>query len=160
MLISKELASAINDEIGRELFASHQYISIACYLDDHALKIVAKLFLKQAEEERAHAMKFVDYLTDVDAKVLIPAIDAPRAEFNSVEEAFQLALDWELKVTGYINDLMRLAIDMNDYMAQDFLRWFVTEQREEVHTMDNLLKVCQQAGERNIIMVEAYLAHQ
>jgi bacterioferritin B len=71
----------------------------------------------------------------------------------------QLALDWELKITGHINDLFSLAVVQKDYIAQDFLRWFVSEQLEEVSSMDTLLKVVRQSGERNLIMIEAYLSH-
>ena len=64
-----------------------------------------------------------------------------------------------MEVTRRINDLMTLAISQKDYLGQDFLRWFVTEQLEEVTTMENMLKIVQQAGERNLIMLEAYLIH-
>ena len=117
------------------------------------------MFYKQAEEERAHAMRFIEYVVDAGGKVEIPAVAAPQSTFKSVEEAIKLSLDWELEVTRRINDLMSMAIDQKDYMAQDMLRWFVTEQLEEVSTMDNLLKVAKLAGEKNIIMLEAYLSH-
>jgi len=160
MLISPELNAAINEEIGREFFASNQYVAIASYFDDRALRLLSKMYLKQADEERMHALKFVTYLNDVGGKVEIPAIDAPKATFGTAEEALQLALDWELKVTQFINDLMTLAISQKDYAAMDFLKWFVTEQVEEVHSAEDILKIAQAATERNIIMVEAYLVHQ
>lgn len=37
MLVSKELEQAINDEIGREFYASLQYINIATYFDEDNL---------------------------------------------------------------------------------------------------------------------------
>ncbi len=83
-----------------------------------------------------------------------------QATFNSVEQAVKLSLDWEIEVTDRCNALMAIAVEQKDYIGQDFLRWFVTEQREEVSTMENLLKVVRQAGERNIIMLEAYLSHE
>jgi ferritin len=159
MLISENLNRRINEEIGRELFASNQYLSQAAYFDNLALKLLAKRFREQAAEEHEHAMKFVDYLMLAGGAVEIPAIDAPRATFSSVEDAVQLALNWEIDITRYINDLMATAIGEKDYAAQDFLRWFVTEQVEEVSTMQDLLKIVQQVGERQIIMVEAYLVH-
>jgi ferritin len=76
-----------------------------------------------------------------------------------VEEAVALALHWELEVTARVNAMMTLAVDQKDYAAQDFLRWFVTEQVEEVSTMENLLKVVRISGERSLLMVEAYLVH-
>jgi ferritin len=42
---------------------------------------------------------------------------------------------------------------------RQFLAWFVTEQLEEVSSMDNLLGVVKNAGEKNLMMVEAYLSH-
>jgi bacterioferritin B len=159
MLISKELNAAINEEIGLEFFASHQYLNMASFFEALALKKLAAMFRKQGDEEREHAVKFIHYLDATAGSVQIPAIDAPRATFASVEEAIKVSLDWELEVTRRINALMALAIEQKDYAAQDFLRWFVTEQVEEVATMDNLLKVVRAAGERSLIVVEAYLVH-
>ncbi|HEX7568859.1 MAG TPA: ferritin [Anaerolineaceae bacterium] len=160
MLISKELNDAINEQLGHELHASHQYVNIAAYFDGIPLKKLGGMFYKQAEEERSHAMKFIKYVVDAGGNIKIPAIKAPVAAFKNVEEAVQLSLDWELEVTRRINALMELAVSQKDYMAQDMLRWFVTEQLEEVSTMDNLLKVVRITGERNLIMIEAYLSHK
>ena len=160
MHISKELNAAFNDEIGLELFASNQYLNMSAFLDGMPLKKLAGMFHKQADEERGHALKFVKYLCDVGGTVEIPTIKAPQATFKSVEEIIQSSLDWEVEVTNRINAMMTMAVEQKDYAAQDFLRWFVTEQIEEMATMDNLLKVVKAAGERSLIMVEAYLVHQ
>jgi ferritin len=160
MLISKALNTAINEEIGRELYASHQYLAIAAYFESQALRKMAALFYKQADEERQHALKFAHYVSEAGGTLAIPAVDAPQAQFGSVEEAVKLSLAWELEVTKHCNALMTMAVGEQDYIAQDFLRWFVTEQLEEVGSMENLLKVVRHAGERNIIMLEAYLSHE
>ncbi len=62
-----------------------------------------------------------------------------------------------MEVTRQINGLMSLAIEQKDYIAQDFLRWFVTEQLEEVSTMETLLRVVNRAGD-NLLWVEDFLA--
>jgi ferritin len=160
MLISKELNAAFNEEIGLELFASNQYLNMAAYLEELPLKKLGAMFAKQADEERGHALKFVKYLTDVGGTVVIPAIAAPTPTFKSVEDVIQKSLDWEIVVTNRVNAMMTMAVEQKDYAAQDCLRWFVTEQVEEVATMENLLKVVKAAGERSLIMVEAYLVHQ
>jgi ferritin len=123
------------------------------------LQLLAKIFFEQSEEEREHAMKFVRYILDTQGTLRIPAIPAAKYEFNSAEEAVAAALSWEKEVTGQINDLMKIAYEENDYLAQSFLQWYVDEQLEEITKMDQLLSVVQRAGERNLIMVEAYLAH-
>ena len=157
MLISKELEQAINDQIGREFGASLQYVSIASYFDADSLPELAAFFYRQADEEKMHAMKFVDYIVDAGGQVRIPAIDASRYDFSEARDAVQAALDWEMEVTKQINGLMDLAIKQNDHIAQDFLRWFVTEQLEEVSTMETLLKVVERAG-ANVLWVEDFLA--
>jgi len=160
MLISKELNAAMNEEIGLELFASHQYLNIAAYFERLALKKLAKMFFKQADEEREHAMKFIHYVVETGGTVEVPQVAAPKPGFASVEEAIKYSLDWEIEVTNRCNAIMTIAVDQKDYAAQDFMRWFVTEQVEEVSTMQTLLQVVQSAGERNLFMLEAYLSHE
>ncbi len=159
MLISRELAKAFNEQVGHEFGASMQYVSIAAHFQQRQLKLLAKLFFEQAEEERQHAMKFVQYLLDTKADLQIPAIPPPTPTFASAEAAVQAALTWEQEVTRQITNLMDLAVKQNDYLAQSFLQWFIDEQLEEVVKMDRLLGVIQQSGERNLLMVEAYLVH-
>jgi ferritin len=159
VLISTELAKAFNQQIGHEFGASMQYVSIAAHFQTRSLTLLSKLFFEQAEEERQHALKFVKYVLDTGGTLQIPAIPAPKATFTSAEEAVQAALDWEKEVTGQITGLMDVAVKQNDYLGQSFLQWFIDEQLEEVVKMERLLGVIQQSGERNLLMVEAYLVH-
>jgi len=159
MMISAELATAFNEQIGHEFGASLQYVSIAAHFQRHHLTLLAKLFFDQAEEERQHAMKFVKYLLDTGAELHLPQTPAPVAAFASSEAAVQAALDWEREVTAQVTKLMDLAARQNDYLAQSFMQWFVDEQLEEIVKMDRLLGVVKQAGEKNLLMVEAYLVH-
>lgn len=93
----------------------------------------------------------------VGGQVRIPAMPQPKYDSQSAQEVVQLAVDWENEVTGQINSLMDMAIGENDHIAQDFLRWFVTEQLEEVSTMETLLKTIHRAGD-NLLWVEDFLA--
>lgn len=160
MLISKELNDAINEQIGHEFEASHQYLQLAAFFDSRSLKGITKMLVKQSDEEREHGKKFVKYIMETGGELRIPAIPAGKASFATAEEAIKYALDWELEVTRRINALMDLAIKQNDHLAKEFLGWFVTEQLEEVSHMDDLLRVIRQAGEKNLLMLEAYLAHE
>jgi ferritin len=159
VLISRELAKVFNEQIGHEFGASMQYVSIAAHFSQRQLKLLSKIFIDQAEEERQHAMKFVQYLLDTKGGLAIPAIPAPTATFSTAEDAVGAALMWEQEVTRQITSLMDLAVKQNDYLAQSFLQWFIDEQLEEVVKMDRLLSVIKQSGEKNLLMVEAYLIH-
>ena len=159
MMISENLAKAINAQVGREFGASFQYMQIAAYFDVHALDQTSKLFFAQADEEKEHAMKLFKYVLEAGGSVVVPAIEAPKSEFSSAEEAVALALKWEMDVTRQINELMDIAVSEKDYLARQFLDWFVNEQLEEVTKMDKLLRVVRGVGERNLYMLEAYISH-
>lgn len=157
MLISSAMTAAMCEQIGNELAASNQYVAIAVYFDGEGLPALARHFYKQAAEERTHAMRFVKYLVDAGATPVIPAIPAPRGDFASAQDAVQLSLDSELRVTKQINALMDLAIKEGDHLSKNALEWFVNEQREEVSSMDTLLRMVRRAGEPGLFFVENFL---
>jgi ferritin len=158
MMISEKLAEAMSVQVGREWAASHQYVAIATYFEREMLVKLAGFFYRQAAEEHEHAMKFVHHVTAAGGKVVIPSVEAPRHDINSAEMAAKLSVDWENEVTRQIRALMDQAVKENDYLAQDFLRWFINEQLEEVTTMEALLKVIQRAGPNGLLFVESYVA--
>jgi ferritin len=158
MLISKAMAQHMNEQIGHEIGASLQYVNTAAYFDSVGLPVLRDHFFKQADEERAHAMRFVRYLLDADAAVEIPPIPAPRHKFSSADEAVSLALEWENTVTKQIYGLLERATSERDYLSHDFLEWFAREQLEEVSSMDMLLKMVRRSGESGLMLVENALA--
>ena len=157
MLINNKIVDAINEQIGYEFSASMQYVAIAAHFAADALPQLSQHFFRQAEEENEHALRFIKYVVDAGGRVVIPAIDAPQASFKTAETAIKLSLDQEVKVTRQINALVELARSENDYITINFLQWFLTEQLEEVSSMDSLLKIVQR-GADNLLQVEEYLA--
>src|SRR6478736_6560438 len=57
----------------------------------------------QSQEERAHAMKFFDFVRDRSGRVLLRAIEQPPVEFQSALDVFQQALEHEREVSALIN---------------------------------------------------------
>jgi ferritin len=157
-LISKKVAAAINAQIGLEFLASLQYEAIAAWFKLEGLPRLKAHFSKQAEEERTHAHRFINYLLDAGMELALPAIPAPKCQFKSAEEAAQLALDHELKVTDSIKALLNLAEKENDHFTQNSLQWFINEQLEEVSSADELLQIISRAGDAGLLFVEHYLA--
>ena len=158
MLASQKIIDAFNVQIGNELGASHQYIAIASYFNGENLEQLSQFFFRQADEERAHAMKFVKFVLDVGGKVEIPAVAAPRCDFQLAQEAVGMSLDWEREVTEQIYALVELCQEERNHISMRFLDWFVTEQLEEVTVISNLLGVVERAGEGNLLYVEDYLS--
>jgi ferritin len=158
MLISEALNKSLNSQIREELSNASQYLAIAAYFDREGLKLLAKIYYTQADEERDHAMRFLKFVIDAGGRVVIPATAEPRNEIRSAEDAAQLALDSEIRTTGQIYDLVTLATNEKNYIAMNALQWFVNEQLEEVSSAESRLAVIRRAGP-NVLMVEAYLAH-
>ena len=157
MLTSDNVVTAINKQIGNEFGASLQYVAIAAYFSGDALPQLAEHFYRQAAEENDHAMRFIRYVVDAGGRVVIPPIPAPQPTFKNAEEAIKLSLDQEVVVTHQINALVELARSENDFITNNFLQWFLTEQLEEVSSMDNLFKIIERAGD-DLLQADEYLA--
>jgi ferritin len=150
-------AGTLNEQIGYEFSASQQYVAIAAYYDAQSLKQLATHFYGQAVEERNHAMMMVQYLLDADEEVLIPGVEAPQTEFADVVAPVSLALAQETRVTEQIVELVKLAREEGELVGEQFLHWFLQEQREEVASMTELLAVVER-GRENMLQVEEHLA--
>lgn len=157
MMISKKLNTMLNEQVGHELAASHQYVAIATYFEQAALPTLAKHYYAQALEERDHAMRLVKLVLDSDGVLKIPAVPAPKMGFKSSLEAVQLALASETKVTAQINALQNQAIADKDHLSRNALEWFVNEQREEMSSASTLVAMVKRAGEGGMFFVEAFL---
>jgi bacterioferritin B len=157
---SDKLIDAFNQQIGNEMAASMHYIAVANYFTEETLPELAKFFYEQADEERVHALKFVRFLLDVAAHPEIPDIRAPKSRYASAEEAVELSLANEERVTEQISDLVELARAEKSLAAQRFLDWFVVEQQEEESTMTDLLAIIRRAGNTGLLHVEDYLARK
>jgi len=149
---------ALNEQVGREFAASQQYVAIAVHYAAETLPQLAAHFYRQALEERNHAMMIVQYLLDADERVVVPGVAAPRTEFGDAVEPVELALAQERQVTAQIVELARIAREEGDLVGEQFLHWFLQEQREEVASMSALLDIVRRAGESNLLLVEHYLA--
>lgn len=156
---AKKFITELNAQIGREFFASQQYVAAAVYYDSVTLPRLAAFFYEQAREERTHAMMMIRYLLDTDGSPNVPGVEAPRTEFASFIEPIELALKQEKEVGAQISDLVGVAREEKDYLSEQFVQWFLKEQIEEVALMQSLLDVAQRAGDQ-ALFVEDFLARE
>lgn len=146
-------------QMGREFAAHFQYLAMSAWFEDQGLPELAGFFARQAEEEHGHAMKFFRFVLDTGGPVEIPAQDAPVSGFASAEAVVAAALAQEEQVTRWIDELVHLAREHRDLATEAFLQWFVTEQVEEVATMNELLQVVRHAGP-SLLLVEDYVVRR
>jgi ferritin len=149
----------LNEQIAYEFAASQQYVAIAVHYDAETLPQLAAHFYRQAVEERNHAMMMVQYLLDSDDDVTIPAVAAPQTSFSDDVAPVALALEQEKRVTSQISQLAVAAREEGDLVGEQFMHWFLQEQREEVASMTALLQVMDRLKD-NIMLVEDYLARE
>jgi ferritin len=154
---SERFVEALNDQIGREFVAAHQYTAVGAYYERLTFPRLAKFFYDQAEEERGHAMRMVNYLNDTGSVVRLGEISAPKSEFADHVEPIRLSLEHEKKVTIAISKLYEIARETSDYASESFMQWFVDEQVEEEASMTALLDVAERVRDYPM-MLEEFLA--
>ena len=130
-MINKKLEDAINAQINAELWSAYLYLSMATNFHAKGLGGIANWFEIQFKEEQDHAMIFYNYLISRGARVELRPIEAVKTSWESPLEAFEDTLKHEQVVTGLINDINALAVEVKDYATQNRLTWFIDEQVEE-----------------------------
>ncbi|MCF8063729.1 MAG: ferritin [Desulfarculaceae bacterium] len=130
-MLNEKMEAAINAQINAEIYSSYLYMSMATWFDAEALPGMAHWMRVQAQEEMTHAFKFYNYINERGGRVVLSAIDGPATEWDSPLAVFQAVAEHEAKVTGLINGLMDLALEIRDHASSSFLQWFIDEQVEE-----------------------------
>lgn len=138
-MLADKIIAALNDQISRESAASNNYLVMATWCDDAKLVECAKFFYAQAEEERVHMLKILKYVNANGGKATIGKQEAPRANFQSIKEVFDVALQQEQEVTTAINRLAELCEQHKAYATYKFLQWYVEEQQEEERLFTHIL---------------------
>jgi len=145
--MKQKMAKAVNDQINKEMYSGYLYLAMSSYFQTLNLTGAAAWMRVQAQEELGHAMKLYDHLIERGATVTLEAIDAPPSTWDSPLAAFEAAYEHEQKVTGMIDNLVRLAREKEDYAAEAFLQWFVSEQVEEEASVSDVVNKMKMVGE-------------
>jgi len=130
-MLHPELEKSLNEQIKHEFYSSYLYLAMSAWCEEKSLPGFAKWLRVQYEEEKAHALKFFDYIADQGGTVKLGTIDAPPVEYKSVLDLFEHVLAHEKKVTSLIWGLYEQALGEKDYATQGELQWFIKEQIEE-----------------------------
>ncbi|MDD3534685.1 MAG: ferritin [Candidatus Cloacimonetes bacterium] len=155
-MINEKLAKAINEQINKELYSEYLYLSMQAWFANESLDGMASWMNAQAQEEHFHAMKFFNYLVERGARVILKTIEQPTVDFESPLQIFKMSLEHEQFVTKSINELMDLAIKVNDHATRSFLQWYVDEQVEEEASVDKIVNMLQRIGDHGhgIMMID------
>lgn len=130
-MLSEKMEKAINNQINAEIYSSYLYMSMAAWFEGRQMPGFAHWMKVQAQEEMTHALKFYGFVNERGGKVVMQAIAGPPTDWDTPLAVLQAVAEHEAKVTGLINGLMDLALELRDHASTSFLQWFVDEQVEE-----------------------------
>ena len=146
MKLDTRLAQLLNDQVANELSSSYIYLAMAAWFERTPYTGFATWMFTQSREENAHAMKFMRYLIDRGAEVVLRPIPQPPQSFQSPLEVFEQSLVQEERVTRQINELYEVAEQVKDHASKNLLLWFLNEQMEEEKTVGEMLERLKLAG--------------
>lgn len=161
-MLSTKLIDAINEQINYELLSEYLYLSMAAYCDSEDLPGFSNFFKVQVQEERFHAMKFFNYLNEMDARVKLKPIAGPLVDFESPLSVFEMSLAHEKTVTSRIYNLMDIAQEEKEHATISLLKWFIDEQVEEENSFKGIISKLKR-GETNpaaLYMLDDQLAQR
>lgn len=130
-MLSKNIETALNNQIRIEAESSQIYLSMASWSETQGLDGISKFMYAQSDEERMHMLKLVKYINERGGHALISELQAPKSNFQTFQEMFQEVYEHEVFVSNCINDLVHITLSEKDYATHNFLQWYISEQVEE-----------------------------
>lgn len=85
-MLDEKVRELLNTQINKEFYSAYLYLDFSNYYADQGLNGFANWYKVQAQEERDHAVLFMQYLQNNGCKVTLDGIDKPDNEFTSFSE--------------------------------------------------------------------------
>jgi len=139
-MLDKKVVELLNQQVNKEFYSAYLYLDFSNYYYNEGLDGFGNWYKIQAQEERDHAMLFIQYLQNNGEQVVLEAIDKPQIDLTSAKAVLAGGLKHEQYVTGLIHNIYDAAYSVKDFRTMQFLDWFVKEQGEEETNADNLVK--------------------
>ncbi|WP_101876044.1 ferritin [Lachnoclostridium edouardi] len=146
-MLNAKVAELLNTQINKEFYSAYLYLDFANFYEDEGLKGFANWYRVQAQEERDHAMLFIQYLQNNGEKATLEAIDKPGVALRDRMSPLKAGLEHEEYVTSLIHNIYDAAYSVKDFRTMQFLDWFVKEQGEEETNASDLIKKMELFGD-------------
>lgn len=156
-MITSKLQQVINDQITAELWSSNLYLQMSYFLKGMGWDGFAAWMKCHSEEEREHATRMADFLTDRGGKVKLQMINLVPEGWGSVKEVFEHSLNQEKMVSKMIDKIVLHAIEEQDFATENFFRTFVDEQVEEEALFGSVVDKLNNGGEAALIFLDYQL---
>ncbi|MGG7035617.1 MAG: ferritin [Flavobacterium sp.] len=130
-MLSKNLDTALNNQVRIEAESSQIYLSMASWAETHGFEGIAKFLYAQSDEERIHMLKLMKFINDRGGHATVSDLKAPKSNYKTFKEMFEELYKHEIFVSESINKIVHVAFSEQDYATHNFLQWYVSEQIEE-----------------------------
>ena len=159
-MLDKKVVELLNQQINKEFYSAYLYLDFSNYYYDQELNGFGNWYKIQAQEERDHAMLFMQYLQNNGERIELEAIAKPDVELSSNKAVLEAGLRHERYVTSLIHTIYEAAYNVRDFRTMQFLDWFVKEQGEEENNADSLVKKYELYGSdpRSLYMLDSEMA--
>lgn len=131
MAMNKKIEKILNKQIEAEAISSQLYLAMAIWAETNGYSGTSVFLYRHTDEERLHMLKLIKFVNERGGKANLPAIPAPKQNFQSLSDVFSQLLEHELKVTDMINEVVYVCLQEKDYTTHNFMQWYVAEQLEE-----------------------------
>ncbi len=137
--MNKELLQRLNEQIALEIESARLYLEMAGYFNEEGLDGMGNWMYYQHLEEMNLAMKIWHHLDERGERPKMLGINKPMDEFESVMDVWEKALEHEKFITKQFDEMMKIAMDNQEYKSFTMLQWFVDEQVEEEDTFGGIV---------------------
>lgn len=153
-MLTKKIEDLCNRQIEREGYSSNLYLAMASWAETKGMSGIAEWLYAQAEEERAHMLKFFRYVNERNGTAIVPEFKKPPVKYKGIPELFDEVLKHEKFISASINEVLEAAIAEKDYATVNWIQWFVDEQVEEESSAQMIIDKIKLAGEHGIYFLD------
>lgn len=159
-MLDEKIRELLNTQINKEFYSAYLYLGFSTWFTDQGLDGFANWYRVQAQEERDHAMLFLQYLQNNGVRPSLEAVGRADQTFQSARDILEAGLKHECHVTDLIHNVYAAAGEARDFRTTQFLDWFVKEQGEEEKNAEDLIKKWDLFGgdPRALYMLDSELA--
>ncbi len=158
-MLDTKVTELLNQQVNKEFYSAYLYLDFSNFCYEEGLDGFGNWYRVQAQEERDHAMLFVQYLLNNGEKVALETIEKPAVVPENAKMVLAEGLKHERYVTGLIHNIYDAAHSVKDFRTMQFLDWFVKEQGEEETNAEGLVKKYELFGDdpKSLYMLDTEL---
>jgi ferritin len=137
--VDRELLELYNAQVTNELKASQLYLSASIWAAQRELVGMAAYMRNESEEERGHAMQFIDFANKRNFSLELEALPTPPNSWATAQEMWEALLQGEKDNTQALKNLADAAADNREHALSALLDPFHIEQIDSEDSICTIL---------------------